>query len=266
MTRFKLGRRPMVAPKTCMRFADYQTKKFPTPPASGDYRAKAQAALSDIYLNDKYGDCVIAWMGHAVGVFTGNATGTPVVFTDDQITSMYSAICQFDPANPQATDNGCDENAALDYWKATGFVSPEHKIAGFLSVDATDFAECQAATWLFENVMFGVGLPQAWVDGMNDMKDGFVWDVAGPPIADNGHCFGAMKWGPDGLGIDTWAIEGRITPAAIAKYAVNEAGGQLFTVITQEILDRATAKAPNGFDFAQLTVDFNGMGGVLSLA
>lgn len=277
---FKLGRRPFVAPKTCMRFRDYQAKAFPQSPPSGDYTPAAASALSKVYLNDQYGDCVIAWMAHAIGVFTGNAivayggnsgdmsAATPVnaspdVFTDQQIIAMYSAIGGFDPNNPDATDNGCDEGTALDYWLSKGFVVPEHKIAGFLSVDATNWQECQDAVWLFENLMFGVGLPAAWVSPMPS-SSGFLWDVAGDPVQDNGHCFGSASWGSDGLGVETWGMQGKISPAAIAKYATADAGGQLFTVITQEILNRATGRAPNGFDFAQLSADFTGMGGVLA--
>ena len=260
MTTFRLGRRPMIAPKMMMKFGDFQKKSFPTPPPSGDYTPKAMAALKRMYENDTYGDCVPAWMAHAIGVFTGNASGTPVVFTDAQVLQMYSAIGGFDPNDPQNTDNGCDENTALGYWMNTGFLG--HKIQGMLSVDATNWAECQDAVWLFENLMFGIGLPDAYVNPF-PAASGFVWSVAGPAVPSNGHCFGSAKWGPEGLGISTWAMEGTMTPDAVAAYAVNSAGGQLFTVITQELLDRATQRAPNGVQWADLVAYFNAMGGNL---
>jgi hypothetical protein len=254
----KFGRRPFVAPKACMKFKDYQTKSFPTPPASGDYRPKAAAALSNVYLNDSLGDCVIAWMAHAIGVFTGNATGTPTTFTDQQIIAEYGAIGGYVAGDP-STDNGCDEGTALDYWLSKGFAGA-HQIAGFLAVDPTNAQECRDAIWLFETLMFGVGLPDAWVSPMPE-SSGFVWDVAGDAVQDNGHCFGSANWSPGSLGVETWGMNGGITDAAVAKYAANAAGGQLFTVITQEGLIRATGRAPNGFDFPQLTADFVGMGG-----
>jgi len=260
MAEYKLGRRPMVAPKMMMKFGDFQKKTFPTPPVSGDYSPKAMPALNRMYCNDTRGCCVPAWFGHAIGVFTGNATGIPVQFTDDQILQMYSVIGGFDPANPDATDNGCDENVALDYWQNTGFLG--HKIQGALSVDATNWPEVQDCVWLLENVMFGIGLPQAYVDPF-PTASGFVWKLAGPSIPDNGHCFGSMKWSPSGLGISTWAMLGTMEPDAIAAYAVNSAGGQLFAVITQEILDRGVQKAPNGFAWTDLVAYFNGMGGNL---
>jgi hypothetical protein len=252
----------MVAPKTCMRFKDYQLLSFPTPPPSGDYRPQAAAALAQMYDNDTLGDCVIAWMAHAVGVFTGNATGTPVIFSNADIIAMYGAIGGYDPSDP-ITDQGCDENQALDYWVSNGFVG--HKIAGILSVDATNAQECAAAVWLFENLMFGVALPDEWTHPIA-AASGFVWDVAGDPDPDQNHCFGSASWDEQGVGVETWAMDGKITYGAVAKYAVASAGGQLFSVITPEILNRATMRAPNGFDFNQLTADFVGMGGTVTTA
>jgi hypothetical protein len=61
-------------------------------------------------------------------------------------------------------------------------------------------------------------------------------------------------------------MNGKITYTAMAKYAVATAGGQLFTVITPEVISRATQRAPNGFDFNQLMTDFVGMGGTVTVA
>ena len=171
---FKFGRRRMIAPKTCMRFKDYQQLSFPEAPSSGDYRPNAASALSQMYGNDQLGDCVIAWMAHAIGVFTGNATGTPVIFDSADIIKEYGAIGGYDPNDP-STDQGCDENTALDYWVSTGFIEPQHKISGFLSIDATNAKECASAIWLFENLMFGVALPDEWTHPIA-AAPGFVWD------------------------------------------------------------------------------------------
>ena len=259
---YKFGRRKMIAPKTCMRFRDYQQLAFPEPPASGDYRPKAASALAQMYGNDQLGDCVIAWMAHAIGVFTGNATGTPVIFDSADIIKEYGAIGGYDPNDP-STDQGCDENTALDYWVSTGFIAPEHRISGFVSIDATNPKECAAAVWLFENLMFGVALPDEWTHPIAT-GSGFVWDVGGDPDPDQNHCFGSASWDEQGVGVETWGMDGKITYAAMAKYAVASAGGQLFSVITPEIISRATMRAPSGFDFNQLTTDFVGMGGTVT--
>ena len=256
---YKFGRRKMVAPKTCMRFRDYQQLSFPEAPPSGSYRPAASTALAQMYGNDQLGDCVIAWMAHAIGTFTGNAGEETAIFSNDQIVEIYSAIGGYNPADP-STDQGCDENTALDYWLATGFVG--HKIAGFVSIDATNPKDCASAVWLFETLMFGVALPQPWPGQATG--PGFVWDVAGEPDPNQNHCFGSVSWDEKGLGVETWGMDGSITYEAVAKYAVANAGGQLFSVLTPEILNRATQRAPNGFDFNQLKTDFVGMGGTVT--
>lgn len=266
--RLHLGRRPLVAPKMMMRFGDYQKLNFPPAPATFDYwTERADAALRNVYLNDQQGDCVIAWMAHAIAVFEANAGFEPVMFTDAEIVSMYAAIGGFDPNDPENTDNGCNENTALDYWLASGFVSPIHKIEGALAIDATNDAEVASAIWTLENGMYGVPMPDAWVSMMPTLKDGDVWDVAGPPNPNNGHCFGATGRLANGnYRIDSWGFQLEITPAANARYAVPAAGGQLFSVVTRESLNRATEKAGNGLDWAAIVADFNGMGGQLGRA
>jgi hypothetical protein len=260
---FKLGRRPLIAPKMCMKFSGYQLKSFPTPPASWDYTPAAMGALSEMYLNDQLGCCVISWMAHAIGVFIANAVpnGTPDLFSDQQIISMYGAIGGYNPADP-STDQGCDENTAINFWMNPGFLG--HKIQGVISVDPTDQQQVQDCGWLFENLMFGVGLPQAWIDPMPSAS-GFHWSIAGDSIPENGHCFGSAKGGANGLGVSSWGMEGTIDYPAVAKYAANSAGGQLFSVITQEILNNATQRAPNGFDWQALCADCTGLGGTLKL-
>jgi hypothetical protein len=58
-----------------------------------------------MYLNDALGDCVEAGQGHVVGVLTGNAAGTPFIFTDAQMQAIYSAEAGYVPGDP-STDNG----------------------------------------------------------------------------------------------------------------------------------------------------------------
>ena len=80
----RLGRkRPKVPAK--LRFRDYLSgaAAIPKAPVTFDYSVKAQAALGKMYLNDSIGDCVEAGQGHLVGVFTGNATGTPFIYRQD---------------------------------------------------------------------------------------------------------------------------------------------------------------------------------------
>jgi hypothetical protein len=255
---FKLGRRTPVARGPRLSLKRYLSRALPSPPAEWDYTAPVSGVLGNIYLNDQLGDCVIAGMAHLESVFTASGTGTPVVFTDDQIIAAYSAIGGYVPGDP-STDNGCDEVTALNYWEQTGFEG--HKIAGYLAVDATDKDECAVAAWLFESLLFGVNLPDRWVDPM-PASGGFTWGVAGAPNPKNGHCFISAKGNiAEGVSIDTWGMSGLVTWAAVAAYASHVAGGDLFTVLTPEIVSRAIGNAPNGFNWGQLLADFDAIGG-----
>ena len=57
------------------------------------------SSISQMYLNDTEGDCVIAEMCHSEGIFTGNANGGPVIFTPDQVNTLYSAIGGYVPGD-----------------------------------------------------------------------------------------------------------------------------------------------------------------------
>ncbi len=78
--------------------AHYLMKSLPAPPPSCDYSSNAGKALSQIYLNDRLGDCVIAGIGHVVGVLTAGA-GNQFVYSDDQILELYEAIGGYVPGH-----------------------------------------------------------------------------------------------------------------------------------------------------------------------
>jgi len=255
---FRLGRNRPVA--RCPRFSlrNYLTREIAPPPATCSYAKPAAKALSNIYMNDTLGDCVIAGIGHVVGVLTGNA-GVPFIYTNEQIVELYGAIGGYIPGDP-ATDKGCDEQTALNYWENKGAPAGSNQIAGWLSVNAADPAEFRTALYLFENLYFGLELPDAWINPMPS-EPGFVWNVAGASDPNNGHCVVGVGYTAEGVTIDTWGMTGLITNKAVGKYAVPDSGGELYTVVSQDGISKASDKAPNGFDWSQLIADFDSMGG-----
>ena len=268
---FKLGRNRPVA--RCPRFAlkNYLTRSMPAPPPAIEYTKDATAALSQIYDNDTLGDCVIAGMAHVVGVLTGNSGVKPFLYSNTEIIGLYSAIGGYVPGEPN-TDRGCDEQTALNYWENNGALPPKttsptgaHKIAGWMAVDSSNLEECQTALWLFENLYFGLELPDAWINPMPSAS-GFVWDVAGDPDPQNGHCIVGVGYTAAGITIDTWGMTGLMTNAAVAKYPTQASGGELYTVVSMDAISKADEKAPSGFDWSQLVADFDSTGGnVLAL-
>jgi len=256
---FRMGRKRPVARCPRLSLHNYLLRRLPAPPPACDYTKAAASALAEVYENDTLGDCVIAGIGHVVGVLTGNAGTKPVLYTNKQIITLYSAIGGYVPGDP-STDQGCDEQTALNYWENNGAPAGSHKIAGWLSVNAADPSEYRTALWLFENLYFGLELPDAWVNPMPS-RPGFVWDAAGPPDMNNGHCVAGAGYNAKGVTICTWGMMGLMTDAAIGKYCVPAAHGELYTVISMDAINKATNKAPVGFDWSQLVADFDSMGG-----
>jgi len=259
-TPFKLGRKRPTVRGPRLSLKNYLLKSLPTPPAHVNYVPNATTALSEMYDNDTLGDCVIACMGHVEGVLTGNA-GAPggEILPNEQIISLYSSIGGYVPGDP-STDNGCDEQTALNWWQQNGLVSGRNKIAAWVVVDGANLQEVHTTLWLFENLIFGFELPDEWITPFPS-QSGFTWKVAGPPNPENGHCVAGVGYDRTGVRISTWGMLGVIQAAAIAEYATTPNQGELYTVLSQDAISRATLKAPNGFDFSQLQADIESLRG-----
>lgn len=227
------------------------------PPPVVDYARPARSALSQVYLNDRLGDCVIAAIAHLVGLFTANSTGVPAVFTDAQILALYEAIGGYNPVDPHS-DRGCDEQTALGYWQQHGAPAGLHPIVGWLAVDPTNVVEVKAAMYLFENLFFGIELPDKWVRDAHG--DGFVWD-AGQPNPNNGHAVCGVGFDSHGIQVASWGLVGTLTWAALQRDVIARSYGELYTVLSPEILVKATSKSPAGLAWDQLIADFDAIGG-----
>jgi len=255
----KFGRTPRVPGAVRLHFSDFvEHMAMPPVPASADYSPKAAAVLADIYRNDQLGDCVIAGGYHILAVETGNATGTPFHATPAQILADYSAIGGYVPGDP-STDNGCNLSTAIDYWTKKGFANGT-KLLGAISLNARSQNDVKAACYLFENLKFGIALPDAWIAPFPS-GNGFVWDVAGPANPNNGHDVIAYGYDARGVLIDSWGMKGLITWAAVAAYAGPSAGGELYSVLTADQVAKGQTKAPNGVAWADLVAAFDAMGG-----
>ena len=252
----KFGRRKPVSVGPRLRLSRY-LKALPSVPPSADYSAAASASISNVMLNDAEGDCVIAAGYHITGVATGNA-GNLFVPTDTQINADYSAVGGYVPGDP-STDNGCLITDALNYWTQHGFANGT-KLLGWLAVDAKNPAEYKAALYLFENLDFGMGLPDAWVQSMPSAS-GFTWNVAGAPNHANGHSVAGVGYTSQGVTIATWGLRGLLTDAAIKAYASSAGGGELYVMLTPDLLQKGKDKAPNGMAWRDLIADFDAIGG-----
>lgn len=253
----KFGRRRPIARAPRLALARYLTAELPPLPPSVDYATPARRALSQMYLNDQLGCCVVAAMAHLIGVFTANASGAAAIFQPADLIALYENIGGYNPLDP-TSDRGCDEQTALNFWQHHGAPPGSHAVAGWLAVDPTNVEQVKAALYLFENLFFGIELPDAWVQAAS--ADGFVWDV-GTPNPNNGHAVAGVGYDRHGIQIATWGMVGTLTWDALRRDVIAASGGELYTVLSADTIRKATAKAPSGLDWAQLVRDFDAIGG-----
>lgn len=253
-----IGGRQTKPRKMRMHFQHYVRKTgLPEPPAFCDYSGAAIAALRDVMGNDDAGNCVYAAGYHHVALVTGNA-GNLFHATTDQVNADYSAVSGYVPGDP-STDVGADPKDAIDYWIGHGFANGTKAVAR-LALDPSNPKQIKQAVHLFEGAMIGGPLGRSWIDPFPE-RDGFVWDDAGDYDSRSGHEVCVFGYGPFGPNIDTWGLLGQMTWEAVAQFCSSWRGGDMFVILTPDIINKAQNKAPNGLDWAQLTADFNALGG-----
>jgi hypothetical protein len=192
-TTVRLGRvrpkaRPMALPLAA--YLDIEAVA-PQLPETVDYAPKAMSSLSRVYLNDRFGDCVIAGKYHTVGLWSGNDQGQAVLGTDQEVYSSYQQICG-------PGDNGCVITHVLDWMRSRGlpFGGALHTIDGYVACDWRNKDLVRAALYLFGNLTLGINLPDAWTRAA-------VWDVTGSQIV-GGHDVCAVGYSPQGVQICSW--------------------------------------------------------------
>ncbi len=214
------------------------------PPPSVDYTAKAMASLSRMYLNDQYGDCVIAGKYHSVGVWSGNDAGAPAVGDDSEVLSAYHTICG-------PGDDGCIITNVLDYMRANGLSlsGVSHKIDGYVNCDWTNKLLVQAAIYLFGTVTIGLNLPQAW-------ESAGVWDVTNTQIV-GGHDVTCVGYNSQGVQISSW---GRIYTITWAAFTSTKWLEECYVLLAPDWYG-SDKLAPSGVDVATLQADLQKISG-----
>ncbi len=253
---FRFGRKRPNPHARRLAFADYAIALPPPPPTSlhWAHEAEAWAELENVYGNDTLGDCTAAGAAHAEVIWRGAAKNKDRLPTTADVIKFYSETTGYVPGDPK-TDQGGDEITVLNHWKNKGFFADgSGKIEAWVTADGANETQVKQAIWLGESLYFGVELPDPWVRPF-PAHNGFVWDVAGPPNPDNGHAFVAIGYNSLGVIIDTWGMFGTVTWAAVKAYATTRGQGEIYCMFSQDAINRAIAKAANGFDFPTLLAD-----------
>ena len=258
--RVKLGRnRPKARPLT-LHMKDYVKKLKDVPiPDKIDWYTKAAASTARMYLNDTYGDCVIAGKAHALGVWSANdpdsapdVPGGVVLATDQEIYQQYQRICG-------PGDNGCNIPDVLDYIKAHGFTAggKQYPIVGYVSADWRSKELTQLGLALFGAGTIGINLPSAWTGGS-------VWDVTntrivgGHDVTPAGYGANVIGTNADGVVIMSWGRLYLITWAAWVKTDHLE---ELYFMVPSVLWTGKDKKAPSGVDYDTLLKDLQMIGG-----
>jgi hypothetical protein len=240
----------------------YLTKAaiLPPPALRADWALGAalnKAGLENVLGNDTLGDCVEAACGHVIDAWHGDA-GTGVSVSADQAIAFYSATSGYVPGKPN-TDQGSDPVTVLNYWRTKGYSPGAQPIAGYVGIDPTNETQLKTAVWLFGGVLLGGELLTAWVNGMGTMRSGFTWDVGSAPDAEAGHEVYGYGYNDNGVFIDSWAMFGTMTWAAVAQFAAAKTGGDVLCPLSQDWIAKASALAPSGFNFVQLQADLSAL-------
>lgn len=254
----KLGR---VAPKgrpNALRLGDYIGKLAAnvTFPDSADWYTKAAPAIARMYLNNQYGDCVIAGKAHNLGVWSANDpdsfNGKVVLATDQEVYQQYQSICG-------PGDNGCVITNVLDVMKSTGFTAggSQFKIDGYVSVDWRSKELVKAAVYLFGACTIGFNLPSAWMNSD-------VWDVTNSGIA-GGHDVSPVGYGTnvigtnaDGVVVSSW---GRLYLFTWAAFNSTRYIDEMYCMVPSFLWTGVDGRAPSGVNLAELRSDMAAIGG-----
>lgn len=215
------------------------------PPASIDYATKSMPSIKRVYLNDQYGDCVIAGKYHAVGIWSGNDTPNVVLGTDQEVLNSYHTICG-------PGDNGCNITDVLDYFRNTGlkFGGVVHKIDGYVSIDWTNKLMVMVALDLFGGATIGINLPDAWTCTDCD------WTTTNTRIV-GGHDVRCIDYNERGVRIATWGgIVTILWDAFMSKKWIEE----MYVELAKDWYNDDNL-SPNGIDVQALKDALSKLGG-----
>lgn len=211
-------------------------------PDSTNWLDKAMDAIKRPYLNNQYGDCVIASLFHIVGLWTANKIGTPLQGSDAEVLSTYRIW------NPGRQDGGCDIGTVNNYWRDHGVTvnGQLHKIDSYVSVNNANKDLVKAAIALFGNVKLGIDLPGSW------QQNNTTWDVTNSRSV-GGHDVPSLDYDASGVKIATWGGLRTITwPAFTSRQYISEA----YSCLSPDWYG-ADGMAPNGIDVATLKSDLD---------
>lgn len=190
--------------------------------------------------NNSVGDCTCADVLHHRMLQSSVAhAGSPLSFSTAEALSMYSSITGYNPADP-STDQGAVMLDVQNYMKANA------PIQGFVTLDAGNLAQIQAALYLFGGVDLGFNVP-AYI--MNVAPGGSWSDTGGDKTIEGGHAVLACGYGRSGFRVVSWGTTYTANWDFWSQY-VDEA----YAWVSLDWI-KASGVSPTGLDLAGLLQD-----------
>ena len=216
-----------------------------------------------MFLNDEYGDCTIAGVGHVIVAANAEVSEHDAVPTDPEIQQQYFALTG-------GQDTGCVEADVLHTWYRVGLFTAndggilhdveddltellEHpkrmsKIAGYAPVGAEDMVCIQKAIELFGHCYVGVQCPQSAQEQFAAHQPWTV--VPGSPI-EGGHRILYVGYDHEYLYAVTWGDLVAVT------YDWHDAFcDEAWAVIPQAFVEKGAGPT---VDITQLQADLNAL-------
>jgi hypothetical protein len=240
MTQLKLGK---LAPKHPVGLNEFKTycKALPVPPEAVEV---PDVSVWGMMLNDTYGDCTIAGVGHIIVAANAEVDERDAVPDDAEIKAQYFALTG-------GEDTGCVEADVLHTWYRVGLFTAKDggvlhdieddlvelvrhpkrmsKIAGYAPVSAQNITDIHNAIDLFGHCYVGVQCPQS---AQEQFQDGQPWTVVpGSPII-GGHCIVFVGYDSNYLYAVTWGSTAAVSYPWWANY-----GDESWVVIPQEFVE-----------------------------
>lgn len=242
----RLGRKHVRIDPRTLRLARYVNRAaLPPAPVSVDWTKGI--TNWGMMLNDQLGDCTIAGAAHAIQVWSANL-GTELTVSDADVEKAYELWDGYDPANPEATDQGGVELDVLNKWRQNTLAG--HGLLGYADPDVSDLEEVRMAISLFGGVYIGLNLPLT-------AQDQDMWDVdtngqdqlKRAPGSWGGHCVFVCGYDAASFTCLTWGAPKKMTVRFWVAYC-----DEAHALFGSDWLG-ANQVSPGGLDRGQLLQD-----------